>query len=298
MLSNIDMLNDTLKIVSEGFYIHNGVEISLKHDMEQLSNIFVLLPETVEKICKEGKKKRVIIAERCEHSCVNTDSFTLARRIYKEYSCGFNDEQDNILVLNFANPVNPGGGVRHGARAQEEDLCRKSSLLLSLESEKAKKYYNYNKAQNTYMGTDAMMFTPYVEIIKDENGELLDETVTVSVLTCAAPAITYGMKGMCDEEYRDMVYSRIVKMLKCLAYFGYSHLVLGAWGCGAFGNDAKTISDLFYKALKELEFCGMNERDFFRRVDFAVLDRTKSLYNFKEFQRNFEQENFYRDDIG
>lgn len=30
------------------------------------------------------------------------------------------------------------------------------------------------------------MITPQVEIIKDENGDLLDESVIVSVMTCAA----------------------------------------------------------------------------------------------------------------
>ena len=139
-----------------------------------------------------------------------------------------------------------GGGGRNGARAQEEDLCRKSSLLLSLESKEAREYYDYNKSLNTYMGSDALMIAPYVEIIKDENGDLLDDTVVVSVLTCAAPMISHGKEGMSESEYEDMVYNRIMGMLKCSAYLGYRHLVLGAWGCGAFGNDAHVISDLFY----------------------------------------------------
>ena len=33
-------------------------------------------------------------------------------------------------------------------------------------------------------------------------------------------------------------------------------LVLGAFGCGAFGNDARLVSDLFYKALKEFDYEG------------------------------------------
>ena len=49
----------------------------------------------------------------------------------------FSKKSKPILVLNLANPVNPGGGVRRGSKAQEEDLCRKSSLLLSLESSAA-----------------------------------------------------------------------------------------------------------------------------------------------------------------
>ena len=45
-----------------------------------------------------------------------------------------------------------------------------------------------------------------------------------------------------------------VAMLKVAAYLGYQYLVLGAFGCGAFGNDARIVSDLFYKALKEFDF--------------------------------------------
>lgn len=78
-------------------------------------------------------------------------------------------------------------------------------------------------------------------------------------------------------------------MLKCVAYLGYRHLVLGAWGCGAFGNDAHVISNLFYKALKEMNYNKLREKDLFRRIDFAVLDRTQDQYNFKEFYRNFAE---------
>lgn len=90
-----------------------------------------------------------------------------------------------------------------------------------------------------------MIFTPEVEIIRNENGNLLDETVIVAVLTCVVPMVRQGKEGMSEKEYQNMVYNRIVGMLKCAAYFGYKNLVLGAWGCGAFGNDAHVMSDLF-----------------------------------------------------
>ena len=74
-----------------------------------------------------------------------------------------------VLVLNFANPFNPGGGVRRGAKAQEEDLRRKSSLLLSLESDSDKAYYNYHRELHSPYSSDAIILSPKVQIIKDAN---------------------------------------------------------------------------------------------------------------------------------
>lgn len=286
-MADINMLHDTLRILEQGWYEKNGKRIHLKLSREEMREIQVYLPEDVKRNANISDFNPTFVMGRsCIHGCENIDSFTLARK--RAVSDGFYAKDgQGILVLNLANPVHPGGGVRNGARAQEEDLCRKSSLLLSLESWAADKYYEYNESLHTYMGSDALMITPQVEIIRDENGEYLDDTVIVSVLTFAAPMVSFGKEGMSEEEYETMVYNRIMDMLKCVAYLGYKNLVLGAWGCGAFGNDARVISDLFYKALKEINYNGYVEKDLFRRIDFAVLDRTENQYNFREFYRNF-----------
>ena len=232
---------------------------------------------------------------RCGYGCENADSFSLARKRRERFSYDLNkDGAKPILVLNLANPVNPGGGVRRGAKAQEEDLCRKSSLLLSLEGQNARRYYEYNRSLHTYMGSDAIIIHPKVEILKDDKGNLLEDTVIVSVMTCAAPMLRYGMEGMSQADYEALLYRRVTGMLKTAAYLGYKYLVLGAFGCGAFKNDARVVSDIFYKALKEFNYNDMREKDLFRRIDFAVLDRTANQYNFREFSRNFEH--FYRDE--
>ena len=293
---NIDMLEDTLRILEQGSYQKNGRTVPLKLSTEEMRESRVLLPREVEAICAATDFQKVFVLGRCGYGCQNKDSFAVARGQYRENSYLFGKDSKPVLVLNLANPVNPGGGVRRGAKAQEEDLCRKSSLLLSLESPEAAVYYKYNRRLHTYMGSHGMIFTPRVEIIRDEKGNLLDDTVIVAVLTCAAPMVRNGKEGMDEAAYQEMVYQRIMGMLKCAGYFGYENLVLGAWGCGAFGNDARVMSDLFYKALKEMYFNGMRAKDFFRRIDFAVLDRTETQYNFREFYRNFSFDNFYRDE--
>ena len=293
-VDNINMLNDTMAIMDRGYYEVNGKRVNLKLSEKERKEIFVFLPKDVKRIADNKDFQHVHVMGRIGVGCVNMDSYSLAIKRYSDCSYMFSKKSKPILVLNLANPVNPGGGVRRGSKAQEEDLCRKSSLLLSLESLEASVYYKYNKSLNTYMGSDAVMITPQVEIIKDENGDLLDESVIVSVMTCAAPMLRDGMEGLTDQEYRDMVYGRITGMLKVAAHLGYEVLILGAFGCGAFSNDAHVVSDLFYKALKEFDYDGMKAKDFFRRIDFAVLSRSADQYNYKEFARNFSD--FYREE--
>ena len=292
---NIQMLKDTLDICEQGYYVLNGKTNKLKLSLDEMKEVRVFLPNEIAALARYKDFQHVHVMGRCGHGCENTDSFSLARKRYQDCSYMFTGKDaKEILVLNLANPVNPGGGVRRGAKAPEEDLCRKSSLLLSLEGSAASKYYSYNRALHTHMGSDAIIVTPKVEIIKDENGNLLEDSVIVAVMTCAAPCLTGGMEGLSQAQYENMVYNRILGILRCAAYMGYKSLVLGAFGCGAFGNDAKVVSDLFYKALKEFDFDGMREKDMFRRIDFAVLSRGSEQYNFKEFYRNFGDGNFYR----
>ena len=289
---NILVLQDTLTILNQGWYEKNGRKIALKLQRAEMEEAIVFLPDDVKAVAKKKDFPHIHRVGRCGHSCENMDSFSLARKRIEMRRAS--DEKEQTLVLNLANPVNPGGGVRRGARAQEEDLCRKSSLLLSLEGPKAVPYYAYNRSLHTYMGSDAVMIHPQVEIIKDENGELLDESVIVSVMTCAAPMVRYGMEGLSQEQYENRLLQRITGMLKVAAHEGYQRLILGAFGCGAFGNDARVVSDLFYRALKEFDYDGMREEDLFYCIDFAVLDFSEDQYNFKEFSRNFS--NYYREE--
>ena len=293
---NIAMLKDTLDILDNGYYMLGDRSVLLTLSREQMEAADVYFPEDIKRLSLEKDLQHVNQKGRCGYSCENADSFSLARKRLEEFSSDFEKEGAKpILVLNLANAVNPGGGVRHGAKAQEEDLCRKSSLLLSLEGRNAFPYYRYNRELYSDLGSDAIVINPQVEIIKDEHGNPLPKTAVVAVMTCAAPRFRTGrVEGMSQAEYETMMYGRITGMLKTAASLGYRYLVLGAFGCGAFHNDARVVSDLFYKALKEYECDGVRVSDLFRRVDFAVMDHSPEQYNFREFSRNFAD--FYREE--
>ena len=287
--ANREVFWNTQSILKSGFYYKDGKQFFLKLSPERMRACEVYLPEDVDAIRKKTDFPHVKSGRRCSYGCFDKDSFEMA---IERMHTGKHRSLKNILVLNLANPVNPGGGVQKGSKAQEEDLCRRSTLSESLFSEKAQRYYAYNKSLNTYMGSDAVIVTPEVEIMKNSKNELMDQTETVAVLTCAAPMLEFGIEGMTEQQYRDMIFHRIDGMLKIAAYLGYRELVLGAFGCGAFGNDARIVSDLFYRAFQEFDFDGMKENDCFDRVDFAVLDQ--GGYNFQQFERNFK--NFYREE--
>ena len=291
---NIDMLNDTLEILNCGYYQFGDRRVNLKLTRTEMENTAVYLPLDIERIEKAHDVRQKQSAGQVCVSCVNADSYTLARKRSEDMEPGHPKKDFPVLVLNLANAVHPGGGVRRGAKAQEEDLCRKSSLLLSLESDSAGIYYEYNRNLHSQMGSDAIMITPQVEIIKDEKGNLLPESAVVAVMTCAAPRLNDGYEGLSEQKYEAMVLRRITRMLTLAAYLGYPVLILGAFGCGAFRNDARIVSDLFYKAMKGFNYNGLMLADCFYRIDFAVLDRTGDSYNFKQFSRNFN--NFYCDD--
>lgn len=278
---NIAILHDTLDTCERGFYeTESGRRVELKLDLEHMMNAEVYEPRALEDLrnCKDFDRPN--LEGRCSYSVVNTDSFTLAREIAESNS------EDEVLVLNMANPVYIGGGVRRGAKAQEEDLCRQSTLLLALEGENAARYYEYNRSLHTRKGSDAVIIVPEVEIFKDADYNYLDQTTVVSVLTCAAPILDPGVRYD-KSKYRYLMYHRIEGILVAAAVNGYKRLVLGAFGCGAFNNDAAIVSDTFYDVIKDFRLDGEDVDSLFKSIDFAVLTKPDRTYNYDEFARNF-----------
>lgn len=282
MNHEVRVLIDTLNCFTRGGYKYEDEKKLLKLNVQQLRDAEVFLPEDLNAI-EERPFQAEPLTSKCVYRTENIDSFVCAEKIMREYP------DAKPLVLNLANPVNIGGGVRRGARAQEEDLCRRSSLLINLEGEKARPYYDYNRSFRTNMGTHALIVTDNVEVIKDTHYHYVEDSFIVAVLTCAAPYLGYGKEGMSDAEYEEMLRVRIRGMLRAAAYKGYRHLVLGAFGCGAFVNDARTVAKAFKDVFDTFRFHGLNMDQLFESVDFAVLCR-RDTYNYDQFHALFNDE--------
>ena len=169
-----EILNDTFKICDKGYYEIDGKSIMLSLSKECMKKAVVFTDKQIGALAESFEGN--VGESKQRFSVVNTTSFESAYDIYSK------NENDDILVLNFANPVNPGGGVYSGARAQEEDLCRKSTLLLSLESENAKEYYDFHRKHNYYTASDYMILSPEVQVFRNGDNTLSDKPFVVSVL--------------------------------------------------------------------------------------------------------------------
>lgn len=150
----------------------------------------------------------------------------------------------NPVVLNFASARNPGGGFRIGASGQEEALCRATALYACLRDQAM---YPFHRAEAGALNTDWMIYSPDVPVN--------DETWTCSVITCAAPnARAARMVGLPDAEVEHAMAQRIHRVLDLAAVKQHPSVVLGAWGCGAFGNDPVRVARLFCAALQAAPF--------------------------------------------
>ncbi|MCD8147329.1 MAG: TIGR02452 family protein [Clostridiales bacterium] len=283
---NITILEDTLAILEQGGYAKDGRDVHFTFSPEQLREIQVFLPDELASLTAAEREEPQTQSVSCTFACENEDALVLAQKQYQTLK-NAGRPVPKILVLNLASATRPGGQTRNGASAQEEDLCRRTSLLLSLESEGAKRYYDYNNARKTRMGSDGVLLSPNVEVVKDALSETLSEPFPISVMSCAAPMVRLGLEGMSQQEYEEMLYRRIRGMLLVAASQDYRHLILGAFGCGVYGNDAALVSDLFARAIRDFTFAGRGSDKLFDTIQFAVLCRPEKDYNYRAFRRNF-----------
>lgn len=220
----------------------------------------------------------VLEASACEVTVTKYRTFEAAGKLAKKYP------GKKVAVLNFASATNPGGGVVHGSGAQEECLCRCSTLYPCLANDALwKPYYRFHRERFDTTYTDACIYTPGVKVIKSDTAlpERLpqEEWFTVDVITCAAPNLRYAK--ILANELLDIHLSRGRKILSVAAANGVDVLVLGAFGCGAFGNDPKIVAEAYRRLLG----------DFARRftaVEFAVYCSPRDVSNFDAFCGTFQ----------
>lgn len=133
--------------------------------------------------------------------------------------------------------------------------------------------------------TSHMIYSPAVPVIRNSENqtEVLDDWITASFVTAPAPNAGVAMRrGATQDQIKNALAERINMMLSISVLRNHKALVLGAFGCGVFGNDPNMVSKLFFDAL-EGPFKGR-----FSRVVFAVLD-TEMGSNYVAYHSTFSE---------
>lgn len=158
-------------------------------------------------------------------------------------AAAFKYKNGRTAVLNFASYKNPGGKFIEGSSAQEEALCHSSFLYNVLREMKG--YYTYNNEhKNKALYTNRGIFSP------DVSFECGSEFFTACVITVPAPN-KKAAQMYCDvteEENNAHLHARIEFIRRIAEEQKIDTLILGAFGCGVFGQNPDTVAE----AIKEI----------------------------------------------
>ncbi len=187
----------------------------------------------------------------------------------------------NPLVLDMANRYSAGGGVRTGANAQEEIICRESNLMKALLKIEQQDRYPLPELGGIY--------APGVQFFRADPSEgyaFLERPLTASVFASAFYDCNTAHSGfdrpIDDRDYIANTKDKIRTMLRAALIHGHDSLVLSAGGCGAFKNDPQLIASLYQEVFAEPEFKGQ-----FRKIAFGIIDDHNGSNNFSTFKRAF-----------
>ncbi|KAF2225709.1 hypothetical protein BDZ85DRAFT_193260, partial [Elsinoe ampelina] len=163
----------------------------------------------------------------------------------------------NVCILNQAAAIKPGGGFLEGVHSQEEFLCQRSTLYASLLRE------------NLYpLPEVGGIWSPDILVFGDSTTEAEElskrDRVFVDVISACMirfpgaprwkhdgdtirPGCSCGV-SYCDQD-RELVMSKMRAVLRIAQSRGVEKLVLGAWGCGLYGNPPREVARLWKKSI-------------------------------------------------
>lgn len=275
--------------------------------MSREDNVAVF--EDTERLCKTNSKliESIKISTRRQQLILEDDILSdINKNVYeapahivvskkRSYEAASEYKGQKVCVHNFASATNPGGGVTRGANAQEECLCRCSSLYFCLNTPYMwDGFYIPHRNLRNPIHNDDIIYTPGVTVFKTDTAspKLMPEEdwYEVNVVTCAAPNLrplpsnAYNSGDgdsaikMSDEELLILHEKRLRKILDTAVLNGNEVVVLGAFGCGAFMNNPEVVA----RAAKNVITDYMNA---FKVIEFAVYCSPCDEQNYRIFDK-------------
>ena len=248
-----------------------------------------------------GSQSLILADDTVDYEAVGgrTGSVVVSGKRTLEASESYAKQGKRVCVLNFASATNPGGGVVRGSSAQEEAICRCSTLYPCLNTKEMwNKFYGPHREADNPLYNDDCIFTPAVKVFKSDTNlpELLPETDwwDVDVITCAAPNLrnmpgnqmnpSAGSKKavISYDGLKALHTSRIRRIFEVAIANKAEVLILGAFGCGAFRNPPELVAEVFAEFTETYRGC-------FDVIEYAVYHTERETANYETFQNAMER---------
>jgi uncharacterized protein (TIGR02452 family) len=243
--------HETVGILGAGSYTApSGARIDLSAKLERCRQATVEYPPDASLVAQPQSRQGTAITVE------NATVLDVGRRLA---------QGGPVAALNFAAAGHPGGGFLSGARAQEESIARSSGLFHAIDD---RRMYAFHRERVDPMYSDWVIYSPEVPVFRTDDGRLLERPWNLSILTCAA-VNGVALERHAPHRMKDVpavMRQRTARVLTVAAAHDVRQLILGAWGCGAFGLDPHMMAGIFHEALAG-PFDGV-----FEDVVFAITD--------------------------
>ena len=241
-------------------------------------------------LCRSNEKLTASIKETIAHQYVVTESDKVIKKPEdhrfdtpaevivsqrRSFEAAKRYSSERVCVLNFASSTHVGGGVTTGAGAQEECLCRCSTLYFAIGDNETKKNFHdthYRQLKSGRMNSiynDDCIYSPGITVFKSDTElpKLLPENewYNVDVITCAAPNLNsrYEKIFISDKVLKELHKKRAKRILDIAVSEGEDVIILGAFGCGAFRNPPDIVAQAYREVIDDYKYD-------FKTIEFAV----------------------------
>lgn len=188
-------------------------------------------------------------------------------------------EDKKLGVMSFASPVSIGGNFQYGVNAQEQTICRNSFLYPELKKYRRTYYYHNIQNPNDFLFSPYLIYASDIKFIRDEKEDQILKGKFADVVSVAAPDVTSmreNNKVLPAEKIAEDIYNKVLATLRVFKNHETKVLILGAFGCGAFGNDPQMVAKIFKQVLDRSEFKGV-----FEEIYFDIMENTQVLKIFE-----------------
>ncbi len=260
--------------------------------------------EKLKEAIEKSSKGQYLVLENdkleVDETPVNNEKAKIIVSTKRTLEAASNYKDKKVCIHNFASATNAGGGVEKGSSAQEEALCRCSTLYFNIHEKAIVEKFHVNhrslikkgKMDSSY--NDDCIFTPNVVAFKTDVAipEVMNENdwFNVDVITCAAPNLREKPSNAMNPnsgstkleitsvDLLNLHIKRMTRILNIAKKEKAVVVILGAFGCGAFSNPPEVVAEAMFRVVEKFRYD-------FEVIEFAVYCTPKDSKNFDVFKR-------------